>query len=92
MWGGFPSLDDSPGDGETTLEILDPIYHLTGLGRVLCELKGYPDQVNRVALGYRYPLAQANYTIDGTSTINLVNTANLGPTGILYFEILWRAQ
>lgn len=92
LWGNFPSVADTPTTGETTLTVLDPFYHATNLTRALCVLTGFPDQVNRVALGYKYSIAQSSLAIDAVSSIPLYRCINAGSTGILYIELLWRTD
>jgi len=92
FWGDFPSIASTPGIGETRLIVYDPIYHVTNLSRALTVLTGFPDQVNRVALGFKYPNTQSNYVIEGVSVYNLFTTANAGSTGVLYVELLWRGN
>jgi len=91
-WGGYPTSDSAASGtpGETTMTVYDPFYHVTNFGRVLTEVKGFPDQVNRVALGYQYSIAQQNYALDGAATTRLVGTTNAASTGVLYFRLLWR--
>jgi len=91
-WGSFPTAGPvgSEAPGETTLTVYDPFYHITNFGRVLTEVKGFPDQVSRVALGYQYSVAQQNYALDGAATSTLVGTTNASTSGVLYFRLLWR--
>lgn len=91
-WAQFPTTASTPTIGQASLSVLDVLYHVTNLERVLTVVSGFPDQVNRVSLGFKYPPAQRDFVIQTTGTTVLLRTTGAGSTGVLYFDLLWRTD
>lgn len=89
-WAQFPTTASTPTIGQASLQVNDPLYFTSNLERALTVVSGFPDQVNRVALGYNYSVAQRNFACQLTGTANVVRTSGAGLTGVLYFDLLWR--
>jgi hypothetical protein len=101
FWGALPGGSSA----QTTLEplsviVLDPLQAAfspvapvtTPASRILETLIDYPDRVNRASVGYTYPPAQreVSMNINGTDPISLFRSIGMGENSVAYVNLLWR--
>jgi len=64
--------------------------------RTLATLESFPDQTNRAAVGYVYPLAQAStvFNADGSEDFRIARIDNGGITDppLILVDVLWRSN
>jgi len=92
VWGQLVDTASSAPLQPVNMLVFDP-FSLSATSRVLEQITGYPDQVNRAALGYEYPLAQRQTTVrlDTTLTAPILALNGMGPNSVVYLNLEWRS-
>lgn len=94
FWGALVSNSASAPLKPVVLSILDPIGESdlasTGSQRTLEQFTRYPDQVNRAAVGFRYPPAQQCVSLAPVTTFVLYSLVGAGADSVMYVDLRWR--
>lgn len=92
LWGPIPTTND-----ELILQVSDLFTTLSLNGSItqsgtLMELSSFADQVNRAAVGFKYPFAQEQLSLIGGAGLRtlVARTVGAGTGSIMYVKLLWR--
>jgi hypothetical protein len=95
IWGALVANNATSSLQPLSANIFDPIaasFNGSVANRILESLADYPDAVKRAAVGYKYPKAQREVSLNiyNANAVNLLTLQGAGPGSVVYFNVQWR--
>jgi hypothetical protein len=95
VWGALVANNATSSLQPLSVNVFDPIassFNGSVANRVLEALADYPDAVKRAAVGYKYPKAQREVSLNvyNQNAVLLLSLQGAGAGSVVYFNVQWR--